>query len=449
MLAKDELDCLALPYQIFRNVLRFPSISPSSQESFDQIRQWHDKCIKEHIKCRSQDMPLPTRLLDVFAKTGNGVDGVKLVETRSLSNPPSNTRYIALSYCWGGWTGLKTTLENLESMMRNIPHENLPAVVKDAIYVCRRYGIQYLWVDAFCICQDDEVEWQKEAVNMENVYGGCQFVLSVLTSSKASDGFLKERNSKPVSLGSAKVSYGTWSDSVKLFVRKIPRTLDEEFEHSPLNRRAWPLQEKVLGPAVLHYGRDQLIWECDTAHLCSETRQTSAESPMVIRISDVIGTDSTFGISDLWGALIEEFTSRNLTYKKDRLPALSGIASKLRKCGARSGPFVGGMWETDIESQLVWYTDDITRTISFSPVLPNLRISTWSWAHWDVPINVTRGYQSYSALKESAKFHFEDSDEERKSNSEYLVENCSIILRGFVQKVSYKAISMDSQAVKY
>jgi hypothetical protein len=36
-------------------------------------------------------------------------------------------------------------------MMRSISLENLPAVVKDAINVCRRYGIQYLWVDAFCM----------------------------------------------------------------------------------------------------------------------------------------------------------------------------------------------------------------------------------------------------------------------------------------------------------
>ena len=78
---------------------------------------------------------------------------------------------------------------------------------------------------------------------MDNVYGGCECVLSVLKSSKAIDGFLKERNFEPLSLGSAKVSYGTWRDSVTLFIRRIPRSLEKEFEYSPLNRRAWPLQE--------------------------------------------------------------------------------------------------------------------------------------------------------------------------------------------------------------
>lgn len=449
MLAKDESDCLVIPYLDYRDVLRFPSLSPTSQESFDQIRHWHDNCIKEHIKCPRQDLPLPRRLLDVLARTDDGTDGVTLVETGGLSKLPNNTRYVALSYCWGGWTGLITKKENLESMMRNISLEELPAVVKDAIYVCRRYGVQYLWVDAFCICQDDAVEWQNEAVNMANVYGGCEFVISVLTSSKANEGFLKERNFKPVSLGSVKVSYGTWCDSVTLFIRRIPRSLDEEFEHSPLNRRAWLLQEKILGPAVLHYGRDQLIWECNTGHLCSETRETSAVSPTVIRISDILGTESSVGISDLWDSILEEFTSRHLTYRKDRLPALSGIASKLRKYGACTGRFVAGMWETGLEFQLMWYTVDITRTNSFSSVQPNSRIPTWSWAHRDVPITPSLVRHCCSSLLESAKFLFEDSEEERKSHSEYVVENCSIILRGFIQKFSYKAISMDSQHVKY
>lgn len=102
----------------------------------------------------------------------------------------------------------------------------------------------------------------------------------------------------------------------------------------------------------------------------------------------------------------------------------------------------------DIESQLIWVTRDITRTISFSLVQPNIRISTWSWAHQDVPIFLVKGDPGCSALEESAKFHFEDSDEERKSNSGYLVENCLIILRSFIQKVSYKAVSIDSPPMK-
>ena len=36
----------------------------------------------------------------------------------------------------------------------------------------------------------------------------------------------------------------------------------EEVHNAPLNRRGWVLQERLLCPRVLHFGRQQLLWEC-------------------------------------------------------------------------------------------------------------------------------------------------------------------------------------------
>jgi hypothetical protein len=52
--------------------------------------------------------------------------------------------------------------------------------------------------------------------------------------------------------------------------------------------------------------RDQLIWECNTSYLCSETGEISVEIPMVIRISDMIGADSS---------LLELVTSGNVSLR--------------------------------------------------------------------------------------------------------------------------------------
>lgn len=35
-----------------------------------------------------------------------------------------------------------------------------------------------------------------------------------------------------------------------------------ELNHAPLNQRAWVLQERLLAPRVLHFGPEQLTWEC-------------------------------------------------------------------------------------------------------------------------------------------------------------------------------------------
>jgi hypothetical protein len=449
VLAKDELDCLKMPYDGRCDLRRFPSLCPYSQECFDQIRRWQDNCTKKHIRCFRRDLPLPSRLLDLLPTTNySKTERITLVEPRDLSKPLNKVRYVALSYCWGEWTGLVTKRGNLANMMHSISLEDLPAVVKDAIYVCRKYGIRYLWVDALCICQDDTDEWQSEAANMANVYGGCEFALSALSSSKASEGFLRERYFKPLALGNARVSYGTWWDSVTLFIRRRPRSLRDEFTFSPLNQRAWPLQEKILAPAVLHYGRDQVIWECNTDHLSAETGEITSESEMVIRISDMVGADSSLGIRTLWECIVEEFTRRKLTYAKDRLLAICGMASKLREDGTYSGRYVAGLWESDLESQLMWRATDITRTTSFEPVQPNLQIPTWSWAHRNLPVETVLWNQPTSALSNTAKFFFKDYDEEKKSQSGNTVGNCAVTMCGFVQKVSEKAISLDGRPLK-
>jgi len=178
---------------------------------------------------------------------------------------------------------------------------------------------------------------------MIDVYTGCEFTLSALSSSKATEGILTDRKLQPVELGTVNVFYKEWQDSVKLFARRRPRSIEDEFGRGPLNQRAWPLQERVLAPAVLHYGRDQLMWECNTQPLTSETGSFESKSEVVIRISGKSRVDSDLGPREIWESVIEEYTKRKITYPRDRLPAISGIASKLRLDGIFHGRYVQGL----------------------------------------------------------------------------------------------------------
>lgn len=449
VLAKDEADCLKIPYDSRQSLQRSPSQCPYSEECLNQIKSWLDNCSRSHPSCCRRDLPMPKRLIDVSPTIStSGTESVMLVESRRLPPSSDKIRYIALSYCWGGWNGLVTKKANLANMRRGISVKDLPAVVSDAIYVCRKSGIQFLWVDLLCICQDDMKEWEVEAANMANVYGGCEFAISALSSSTASEKFCKERDFKPLALGTAKVSYGSWQDYTTLFLRKIPLSLQEEFELSSLNTRGWPLQEKILAPAVLHYGRDQVIWECNTNHLNSETGETVKDSELVIRLSDMRGPEGIFGIRPLWGCILEEYTKRKLTYEKDRFVAISGIASKLREDGTYRGRYVAGLWERDLESQLLWHTTDLSRTTSFQSVQSNPMFPTWSWAYRNLPIDTMLVSEPTSALSVAAKFRFNNKSEKRRSRLGNMVCFCAIALNGFIQRVSEKAIFHDSRPVR-
>lgn len=73
-----------------------------------------------------------------------------------LRDPPSTEpRYIALSYCWGAKVGLKLLRANRDNLAQHVPWDDLLQTHKDAIMLARELGIQYLWIDALCIVQDD------------------------------------------------------------------------------------------------------------------------------------------------------------------------------------------------------------------------------------------------------------------------------------------------------
>lgn len=36
----------------------------------------------------------------------------------------------------------------------------------------------------------------------------------------------------------------------------------DAIEHAPLGRRGWVVQERALSPRTLHFGKEQIFWEC-------------------------------------------------------------------------------------------------------------------------------------------------------------------------------------------
>jgi hypothetical protein len=74
-------------------------------------------------------------------------DPIRLIEARSdLSEP-----YIALSHCWGKTQHATTTKANYHQRLTSIPMQELSKTFQDAVWLTRRLGIKYLWIDSLCI----------------------------------------------------------------------------------------------------------------------------------------------------------------------------------------------------------------------------------------------------------------------------------------------------------
>ena len=61
-------------------------------------------------------------------------------------------------------------MSNLASWQSKISFHNLPQTIKDAIIVTAELGLEYLWIDALCIIQDDDADKGVELARMGDIY---------------------------------------------------------------------------------------------------------------------------------------------------------------------------------------------------------------------------------------------------------------------------------------
>ncbi|KAI9763455.1 MAG: hypothetical protein M1839_006447 [Geoglossum umbratile] len=123
-----------------------------SKESSQLFRGWLTECLKYHEDCNAvQADTMPTGLIEIAKEC----DSWKL---RVRCDLDECLPYTALSYCWGSLQHMtiKTTRATISEWTVDLPWSQLPRTIQDAVTVSHELGMQFLWVDALCIVQDDE-----------------------------------------------------------------------------------------------------------------------------------------------------------------------------------------------------------------------------------------------------------------------------------------------------
>ena len=172
------------------------STRPIEQDVFsppmlEGVIKWLNECLEGkarskriHERCpRPIANFLPRRLIEKTSCSGEA-HRLRLIETDSLPK----TTYIALSYCWGRDQLLKTTKDLLSSWMTEIPWEQLPATLKDAVLTCSRLSVQHIWIDAFCIVQNDPDDMAIEIARMPMIYQNSILTLAVARAASVKEG---------------------------------------------------------------------------------------------------------------------------------------------------------------------------------------------------------------------------------------------------------------------
>ncbi|KAH8159792.1 hypothetical protein CIB48_g8454 [Xylaria polymorpha] len=367
-----------------------PLAPPTLSAVIKQIRD----CKLRHRHSRVQKKYVPDRLVDL-GPSSNRLDAVLLCDTSGIKAP-----YLALSHCWGGTIPYRTLQSNREELCRCIDYFELSENFQDAFTVARRLSYRYIWIDSFCIVQDDREDWLQQAAKMADVYSGAELTISAARSSSFDEGFLSHRDTDIELAFSDRLPPGT-----KLYVRdgealeRVHQGINRQpSAHAPLFQRAWAFQERLLSQRIVHFLKTEIIFECEESLWCECGEKDSYEDS---KYDKEVYRDST------WQELVEQYVSRSLTYPTDMLPAISAIA---RDYGMEGG-YIAGLTQEKVFTNLLWQVKaprDLDGELATAPPprRPGVYVApTFSWAsiiarvEW---LNVLSNYQPVCSLENFA-----------------------------------------------
>ncbi|KAK5160992.1 hypothetical protein LTS14_000786 [Recurvomyces mirabilis] len=350
-----------------------------------------------------------------------------------------------------------------------IPWGLMNQTYKDAIKFCRKIGVRYLWIDSLCIVQDDAEDWAREATKMGEYYGGCRVCIAA-TSAVSGDAGCNVRQNGTMSFE------GTGPDGQPYMVHARPPIshLYDDFEGKlqdtfPLLTRAWVYQERLLSPRVLHFGPSELSLECNESTVCecgqvpwdpdfellrqavashdtgaiveqdSEARWTNSFVPQHASAEDL-----EVRLAWDWTDLIETYSALSITYPKDRLPAIAGIAAATRvrrqASGIPPGRYLAGLWESTFMHDLLWQVDPPlvrnSRGQRYASPLPRPKdyiAPSWSWLSILDPIYHMRAIAEVICQLMSVEVAYQNN------NVAGTIESGYVRLRGYVRTGMYDA----------
>lgn len=398
-------------------------------ETVRQILRWTEQCTKEHDTCQqyrqlaNSDDHLPLRLVNVDP-FGEYLDhelwktDIDLLSCEqaphvcitysqeAVSTSPDGVQYLTLSHRWSDPPPIELTWETMNQFSKQMPTPSLSACFKDAVQITRCLGIRYIWIDSICINQADPAEKASEISRMQDIYRRSQLNLSATSGESA---LIFPRNPRSVlpilsrknPRKSRSVKVGKTSEAAGEFLMVSAGPWETFVDLGPLNGRAWVVQERLLAPRVLHCCYNMVYWECPCLRASEVDPLGEVDHDKVTNSVDLrtnIKKDFADASMEGWNrhsadghsaSFMEQldpfhvivrsyYSPMELTYPRDRLPAISGIARWfMSRLGLTPESYVAGLWRETLPECLLWhfFKPPEGRVVRDAEAAPS-----WSWA---------------------------------------------------------------------
>lgn len=363
---------------------------PCSPAYVRLLEHWITTCKGLHVSCRPRGgLRSPTRLLEIHDDDNMAVTLV----TRAMTH---GAEYATLSYCWGQVPQPMLLRSNYKDMKsKGIAFTSLTNVAQDAVTVCRTLSVRYLWIDALCIIQGRDGDFQQEAARMEDVYAGSLLNIVAAASRNTTQRFLQSRNPLPWIDCQLRTDFAPRHRGyVRGYVRS--RFFCDDFDNVPgrfaVDARGWTFQERLLSPRSLYFGEKGLHWECRSGVACEYSPRIEAnhtgqggffpEGFLKLTYaafdeldSDIASPSVSYRFRELWRVLLEKYIDTHLSFETDRLVAMMGLIRSLEHKFSIKASY--GLWLPFFLDELLWSVplvdNEKTRILDIAP--------SWSWVN--------------------------------------------------------------------
>ncbi|KAH6960232.1 heterokaryon incompatibility protein-domain-containing protein [Fusarium avenaceum] len=321
---------------------------------------------------------IPTRLVDLGCYDKSSQFARLVTKEEAYKEWRTFPMYVALSYRWGSLeqaaTQTKTTHGNIHDRMASIDLQAVSKVIQDAAIVCKLFGVRYLWVDALCIVQGDSQDWERESTNMGSIFRNAYFTIATASIDSCNESFLSQNINTlevpfvsridPNVRGTYRLIGGHHEDGN---VHCLIDSEDTENFSGSWMSRGWVFQEIAMSSRLLMFGR---------------TMATLVDEGLRYYFHVV---DSTVDYSD-WRHLVASYSGGELTFEKDRLPAISGLARFYAE--HLKDNYLAGIWKSDLYISLFWYNppEPFSERRSLHSLINTITshrsyvAPSWSWA---------------------------------------------------------------------
>lgn len=325
------------------------------------------------------------------------IPSLHLIDVRDRHIKPAepSAEYITLSYRWGRRQKAVETTNGVPAMrgtneshgrMRTLP-DSIPPLLEDVIEVVRRLRQNFLWIDTYCINQDDPAEVQDAVKRMDDIYENS--FLTICPFWTDTDGRLPG-----VSVSFKTHRFRFLRHDIVTYPIEHISGIDKEMFDSPWHSRGWIFQESILSRQRLIFLPSSVVLLCQEQGVIpgfltkkhSKTKR-GVRTDLQLRTSLSTSRDWNF---DVYQKIMVGYSARNLSFQYDAINAISGILTRMSRKTGMAFQQALPTAEVQFLNALLWIPDiRYIESVHLDGQI-NLRrrseFASWSWLGFNIPI---------------------------------------------------------------